>query len=166
MIAADHIVIDGDTACAVEWAAPDSPSGWPATRNLRPCDTCGGDQIVPVGHINYDTNEPVEVTDCRSCDGTGRQTFTIDVAAPPPLDGYVAEPTLRVHVIDVLPIFDLDDMEDGLPEEWMPHITIDSFGSAQSWWHDRRDEWWSDEDITLPPTAEPGMWLIRLEIHT
>ena len=73
MIAADHILIDGDTACAVEWAASDSPSGWPATRNLRPCDTCGGPGSIWTGN----PAEPSHV--CHACDGTGRHTFTVEV---------------------------------------------------------------------------------------
>ena len=121
VIAADCILIDGDTALVV---IPSDVAGW---RHVdRPCDNCDGH-----GHPEWCAPKS-----CPSCDGTGRHTFkieTVNMGTP----YQPAEPhyrTLRVHVIDVLPI-DFDR------------------------WYET--DWYR----TLPPAAEPGMWLIRLAVH-
>jgi len=110
MIPADHFHDNGDgTALVVE-----QPNGLPALTEMcgdderpldRPCDTCDGWSKV------YEN----DVGPCPDCDGSGRHTFTVEVAAPPPIDGYVAEPSLRVHVIDVT------EREDG---QWVVKLKV------------------------------------------
>ena len=92
MIPATHWADNNDgTAWLVEEAAPDSPSGWPATRNDRPCDTCGGDcEDGP----NYHTPIAWHCPDCID----GRHTFDIEVV------GYSEHGRFtRTHRVSIVP---------------------------------------------------------------
>lgn len=159
MIRHDHIAIDGDTA----WWVVSSPVDAHVALD-RPCDTCGGKQ-------RYDVTENGRYIGwqyCTDCD-TGRHAFAVEVEEHWTAYGEsgTGARTLRVSVVPdmVMPIYDPVALMDGdgLPEEWMPHVTVDSLGSVQRWWRDPEylDEW-DDEDITLPPAAKPGMWAIQL----
>jgi hypothetical protein len=158
MIPADRIHFNDDGTAW--WVMDEAPH-----RGLnaidRPCDTCGGSMYVWPEGSSFRSNTP-----CPDCDGTGRHTFTIEVEN----DTYLIDPsfTYRVSVVlgMVLPIYGEDDMGDRLPQEWMPHITINSFNAAQQWWRNPKcpDEW-ANDGITLPPAAKPGMWAVKLEVR-
>lgn len=88
MIAADHIAIDGSTA----WVIDDKDRWWHVNLE-RPCDRCHGQGRM----LEDDASRPT----CTDCDGTGRHTFTLDVAQRI-LDsyGHYIE-TIKVHVVQV-----------------------------------------------------------------
>ena len=119
MIPASHITIDGDTAL---WVFDENGPA-PQFQSSRPCDTCGGSQ--------WD-DELEDFVSCAVCDDTGRHTFDIEYHwVYPECETYGVTRTLRVHIIDVLPILPITEF-----------------------------------DYTLPPAAEPGMYLVRLAVHS
>ena len=90
MISADHIAIDGSTA----WALDDKDRWWHVNLD-RPCDTCDG-----TGH-GEDSGGIGGRATCTDCDGTGRHTFTLDVAQRI-LESYGRYiETIKVHVVQV-----------------------------------------------------------------
>ena len=155
MIPTSNITVDGDTALFVD------PNGFVTLDRLnrpnahvldRKCDTCGG--TLKVRGLPYEDN-------CPDCDGTGRHTFDIKVDHTP-YDGYFD--TLRVHVIDVLPITDVvtHDMT-----TFIEYTSDPERGYWFLWERDAATGHWSTKPIMhLPSAVEPGMWLIRLEIHS
>jgi len=157
MIPADRIHFNDDgTAWLVEEALPDSPSGWPATRNDRPCDTCGGSMYVWPEGSSFRSNTP-----CPDCDGTGRHTFTIEVEN----DTYLIDPsfTYRVSVAPgmVLPIVStggayLTSSAIVLADEGpVGSAVIVRISGPLVTYH---------EIVTLPPAAKPGMWAVKLNV--
>ena len=93
MIAATNIAIDGDNA----WAIDDKDRWWHVNLD-RPCDTCDG-----VGWLTWKslTKSGTKSFDCHDCDGTGRHTFTLDVAQRILESyGHYIE-TIKVHVVEV-----------------------------------------------------------------
>ena len=132
MIPHDHVTIDGDTALWVD-GGPDSD--WPVERLKylnRPCDTCRNRFDGQSGYV-YTSN--LESIPCRSCGGTGRHTFTVEVhyGSGNTYGGRTrGEPLgveFRAHVIDV--------------EEIPTNAALS----------------------VLPSAAEAGMWLVRLKVH-
>ena len=148
MIAADSITIDGDTALVVVECPPNSaPAVW--EQDDKPCDTCNGSGVErrPDGEW-----EPP----CPDCDGTGRHTFEIHPNDPEWGDEPYCAGCLRVHVLDVLPIVDCDDVPPPADFNWVEWFDD---GEHLVWWGLAADP------ITLPSAAEPGMWLVRVKVH-
>jgi len=138
----------------------------------RPCDTCGGAgrrQVDRYGNAWGDklaeAMSTVIVGDiaCPDCDGTGRHTFTMDVAYITRADLCPHDRcgSLRVHVIPdmVLPIY-----ADVGPVPTETHIRITGGGIA--WLAEPiQGGGWRHTEITLPSAAKPGDWLVQLEVH-
>ena len=118
----------------------------------RPCDTCNG------GRIELLEGGPGSIG-CPDCHGTGRHTFNIDTAWQTEVDAYTTE-TLRVHVIQALPVVQID----GQPEET---ACIDTIGNI--WLPDITREGdpchYLNGHAKTPFAAEPGDWLIELATH-
>jgi len=128
----------------------------------RPCDS-----FRPVcNRIGPGFGKP-DHRGCPDCDGAGWHTFDIEVAHTyiGGVGGYWLPVTFRVHVIDVLPIVDNE------APEWFArndhHIGI----GRDEWAEyngrlpgDHEPRWITD--LTLPPDAAPGKWLVRLAVHT
>lgn len=137
-----------------EWAMSNPPK--PSPHHLdRPCDTCDGRKWC----LGDDTPGLYDAVPCPDCDGTGRHTFSISVDrnAMPMRDGVHIgrDITLRVHVLDVLPITD-----EG-------RVTV---GPSSAWWDNSATE--VDAALIgasggpLPPAAAPGMWAVLLAVHS
>jgi hypothetical protein len=167
MIPHDRIHFNDDgTAWLVEEALPDSPSGWPATRNDYPCDTC-----VSWG------GRGMSFKNCRDCDGTGRHTFEIEVACEAcgdrhdiPIGNSSGGATYRVSVVPgmVLPIHDHDNLLDGdtaLDHDWQPHITVSADQALLCVRDARYTDDWDERAITLPPAAKPNMRAVKLRVE-
>ena len=159
MTPADHIRIDAVTALVV-FGDDDNeriffPAEW-VTDLDRPCDTCGGD-----GALSERTTRSSFLP--RSCDGTGRHTFTVEAWLCDVYDCakciggvHKRRDTLTVHVIDVLPIV-AKDIHGEAPDRYV-YVLPD--GRA---WLVETD---TETPITLPPAAAPGMLLVRLAVHS
>ena len=146
MIDQDHITINDDTAL---WVFTDNGPVTDRSAVLdanRPCDPCNG-----VGWPGF------AMFACNDCDGTGRHTFTVECEcdACPEFAGISHKRTLRVHVIDVLPIINEGQLMDGTHTV----VLIDPTGQAHLL------DGVAPHVITLPPAAEPGSWLVRLAVH-
>lgn len=174
MIPSDSFLLDGDTAL---WVVPDEdhlPQHWE-----RPCDRCGGTtriacpgmSVEPKTQMGRDAAGLVMGKDycygmhmghpCPDCID-GRHTFEIEAWLCDVYDcakciggGHKRRDTFRVHVIDVLGIHDAMHPEypgviELTPERFVLIESVDA----------------SSHDITLPPDAAPGKWLVRLAVHT
>ena len=80
----------------------------------RPCDTCDGG-----GYPNH------ELPICPDCDGTGRHTFTVEVACPCTLGRSGSMPDcggtgIRTHRVSVVPDM-VEEQEDGT---WRVQLNI------------------------------------------
>jgi hypothetical protein len=153
------ITIDHEAATAWLVDTPGMSVGW-ELRN-RPCDTCDG-----AGSEGPNMHEPLG-WECPDCDGTGRRTFTLDVAAPfiPYCDVYIEPTTITVHVVAVLPIVDcvgaFADFTDYNPQPavlFHPNV----YGIPPRVLHVGGRL----ESISLPDSAATGMWAVELVIHT
>jgi len=135
--------------------------------------------------------------DCPDCDGTGRHVFELEVQEVEPHryteraarvrlarrrehgdalfmvesdgDWYTGHfRTLRVHVLDVLPIV-AGACPQTTNQRQHSHIHFAGYGTAGICWFDaglvRDSPWHSENRITLPLAAVPGMWAVRLAIH-
>jgi hypothetical protein len=104
---------------------------------------------------------------CEQCDGTGRHTFEIEVERPCDTlaNALRCDPaTQRVHVLDVLPIF--DSCPDEKPANHVCHAYYAGEESGMWWQHrsfDHHD--WTERQVTLPATAALGMWVVWLAVH-
>jgi hypothetical protein len=169
MIPASHWHLNGDGKL---WVAASSHgsryrpvAGW---RSLdRPCDTCDG---LGVGHPQESQTEGYWEP-CLDCDGTGRHTFTVEVANQcafhqaklhengHPDRGHCIcgerPDTFRVSVVEgmVLPIYG------GYKTRPVGHIWINGDGDA--WHHDINES----RIVILPSAAAPGMWCVKLAVH-
>ena len=145
MIPADHWHDNGDgTAWLVVAEFHEGTYLWGCD---RPCDTCDGD-----GEFFNDLNGSMQ--DCPYCYCTGRHTFRL-------LIHDTNRPSVLVSVVPdmVLPIVDLDN--DWHPDP--PFIGVDIFWVCEI----KREPWPKrGERITLPPAAAPGMWAVKLEVHS
>jgi hypothetical protein len=79
--------------------------------------------------------------------------------------------THRVSVVPdtVLPIYDHDELLDGavsLPRDWAPHIDIMCGEPLLCTRNEKYPEDWDEDRITLPPAAAPGMWALKVEVHS
>ncbi len=152
----DHITITDNTALLVVSENEAVDAYGPKWAN-RPCDTCDGCKHLCVDGVNN-----IRCPDCVN----GRHTFTVEVdyGSGNTYGGRTrGEPwgvEFRVHVIDVLPIVDETDVLNGVTVP-AHHVIMRYSGEA-----------WAvvgtspPERITLPSAAEPGMWLVRLAVHT
>jgi hypothetical protein len=175
MIPADSITFNDDgTAWLVEEALPDSPSGWPATRNDYPCDTCGGGLEEAFQWRDWQTVSMIQ--DCPDCDGTGRHTFTVEVgghsrtpslsmelSGEAPCDGCVR--TYRVSVVPgmVLRIISMSAAcaDDAPPLPFIISPVRRGEATVIAGYPDADHE----TVITLPPAAQPGMWAVKLRVE-
>jgi hypothetical protein len=166
------IAIDGDTATLI---VRNHDRWFWETEHDRPCDTCEKDRKT------LDSDEPSDVY-CPECDSTRRLTFTLDVECDEPdIDrcedqGVHNGPTceerrcfkgrfaVSVHVAEVLPIIEWDTVDLGLPHP-VPCMTIDPHGNALEA-DEAGVDWFKAHDRTLPPDAAPGMFAVRLAVHT
>jgi hypothetical protein len=126
------------------WWVTDDPVTaelWRAILN-RPCDICGGGRFTALGKLY---GQP-----CQHCDGTGRHTFTVEVEWPDALHSGESD-TLRVHVLEVLPIW--AEGEDGY--QVLDAITVVDAGMVSINYH----------RIPFPSSAKPGMWAVLLAVH-
>jgi hypothetical protein len=167
-IAATAITIDGDTAwLAVEYPAPLGKATIVSYRELdRPCDRCHGTGRM----LEDDASRPR----CPDCHGTGQHTFTLDVECVLPMcvngkrgywqDGHpcgycnaTGTYQLSVHVVAML---EIKDRPGGPMRSDGPML----YRFGPSWWG------WSDSGdyiaVTLPLDAAPGMYAVRLAVHT
>ena len=170
LITADHITITDDTALVVaHHCEGDHPEGENRFCDLaykslnRPCDTCDGDGALVRAHDKV-------IVSCPACHGRKRHIFTVELEREwgalephPPLATPVR--TLAVHVINVLPVVDWTD------ESCDESTSVEIRDDGSAWLYD--DDYLRDvqcltgpKPITLPPAAEPGMWLARLEVQT
>ena len=178
MIPDTHITIDGDTAL---WVMGDHQARNCDEVANRPCDTCGGkpwfDKVWwtydPPDRLNTLPDERFDVvrSTCPACDGTGRHTFEVETYCDnrdwiagsepkcPRSDNGIR--TLRVNILDVLPIVDAGSNEN--PEA--THYSIEESGCWLWEWDETVSDFICHEDIYMPPAAESGMWLVRLEFH-
>jgi hypothetical protein len=179
-IKSTSVTIDGTTAWLVVECPPDSaPARWEQAD--KQCDTCNGTgrNIKP---------STCELVVCPGCHGSKRHTFTLDVecewcvgygyllgspdhyeagsdAVFPCTDDAGEECNdgtrqLSVHVVEVLPIH--DHCADYKPAD---HICR-AWQDERWYWH-RSSRWVTTEKIvTLPADAAPGMWAVRLAVHT
>jgi len=114
---------------------------------------------------------------CPDCDGTGRHTFTIEVACEAcgdrhdhPIGNSSGGATFRVSVVPdmVLPIYDHDELLDGavsLPRDWAPHIDIMGGEPLLCTRCEKYSEDWDEDRITLPPAAAPGQYAVKVQLH-
>lgn len=166
MIPSSHFHLEADTAWWVTGDLIASSEGWALTID-RPCDTCDGERLVP-GSTADELQRIEEV--CPSCDGTGRHTFDVEVEClcepESGLDGCEAG-TYRVHVISgmVLPIVETIPASTSHLIENEPAVFSDP-----EW----RDEWFirttdgciDSLGVTLPSAAAPGMFAVKLGVHS
>ncbi len=173
MIPHDHISIDGDTALLVVKAYSLPLVDLRSAHEMpidRPCDSCDGGAHTPKGEIMRGMIEVGgKVGDnykpCSDCDGSGRHTFEIVVSFD---DGRKVSNklmdearirTLTVSVVEVLRI--RDNETDSDPPNHSGDVFMCADGSA---YVDTETDHMTD--IDLPPAAEPGMWAVRLAVHT
>jgi hypothetical protein len=172
------ITINGDTAWLVVPLSGYHPNvATTYTHYNRPCDRCHGTGRM----LEDDASRPT----CPDCHGTGQHTFTLDVECGDSIHlPFVPDLTdddpwyvpgdrecrqcdesgtrsLSVHVVAVLPIH--DHCADYKPAD---HICR-AWQDERWYWHrsdlgDRPTE----EIVTLPPDAAPGMYAVRMEVHT
>jgi hypothetical protein len=116
----------------------------------RSCDTCGGTGTWRA--LFADTHGT-----CPDCDGTGRHTFTVEVAWQTEVDAYQSE-TLRVSVVTVLPIVKHD--EHSIVGRYIVQMESGAFYLMSN-----EDFPVTSEQITLPPDAKVGDWSVKLEVH-
>ena len=157
MIPADSFLLDGDTAL---WVVPDAdhlPQHWE-----RSCDHC-----QPTTSRTYPRYHPEF---CPDCDGTGRHTFDIEAWLCDVYDCakciggvHKRQDTFRVHVIDVLPIVE-NAAWDGRTLPMICRSTHDRDYFLRS--APLLGGYHEVTDVTLPPAAAPGMWLVRLAVHS
>jgi hypothetical protein len=156
VIPASHISFNND---GTAWYVFSESAKWWADIKDRPCDTCLGTKLrvvsSPDGSEVYHGPGP-----CPDCNGTGRHTFTIEVAWQTEVDAYESQ-SYRVSVIPgmVLPIVDGDQC----PEN--PHVAMNPDGTS---WHCNGTPYDGDRQamVTLPPAAKAGMWAVKLKIGT
>jgi len=102
---------------------------------------------------------------CPDCGGTGRHTFTIEVACEAcgdrhdiPIGDSSGGATLRVHVLDVLPIVENAEWDGTtLPIICRSTFDRDYFLRLPLPSH--------NEGITLPPAAAPGQYAVKVQFH-
>ena len=148
-ISHDDILIDGDTAWWIITAFGEQYRYSDFEDLDRPCDLCGGEPT------HMDTG-----AECPDCSGTGRHCFEIEVAQRILKSyGHYIE-TIKVHVVEVLPIQNSTSNE------------IDTI------WDRGDGTFWIVEESTsigeppvgnpvkLPPNAAPGKWAVRLAEST
>jgi hypothetical protein len=151
-IPADHWHDNGDGTAWWVWRANEAFDGETGEDYIhpldRPCDSpdCRG------GEIQYPEWEG-ETQPCPDCDGTRRHTFGVAV------EGFQCElfrddglvVTHRVSVVPgmVLPIVEYVTQMN--PEVRKLGVSID--GAIQ-------------QGITLPPAAKPGLWAVKLAVHS
>jgi hypothetical protein len=156
------ITIDDTTA----WWVIDLKTAWRRKHDNRPCDTCDGRKgtsgIIPYEYARYRTP-------CPDCHGTGRHCFTLDVEGEcmsiangrlRRYDGFA----ISVHVVEVLEIVERDGSIDMAGRLVTHHVTTGLMGSSvtTSIWDGREHL----KIITLPADAAPGMYAVRLAVHT
>jgi hypothetical protein len=159
-IAATAITIDGDTAWLVVPLSGYHPNvATTYTHYNRPCDRCHGCGRM----LEDDASRPT----CPDCHGTGQHTFTIDVEGEcmsiangrlRRYDGFA----ISVHVVAVLPIH-------GATGHWpdATHLSLDE-GNRTVWlwtWTGQGFDF-TRHYCTLPADAAPGMFAVRLAVHT
>ncbi len=146
MIPADSITIDGDTALLV--MPPDHE--FPTNQASHQCAICGNPpESHPWPHVEA-ANRP-----CDTCDGMGwvygdeedpeRYECDCDGTGRHTFNLHLSHgpiKTITVHVMSDASAFIVTARGDG-------HGAIDV-----------------EQRITLPPAAEPGMWLVRLAVHS
>lgn len=174
-IAADHILIDHDTALWVPPPGPEPSNDWPGWDDwdpadgpfwktfARPCDTCGELPLTKLTETSY------LMRGCPDCDGTGRLTLKIGVECTGPVHrsdrpcpNWCAHGVLhhRVSVTDVLPVYGHD------PGDWPDMLTADQPCVVIK--NDRTAVLWDGAgdftDIKLPPAASPGDQVVKLTV--
>jgi hypothetical protein len=138
-ISATAITIDGDTA----WWVIDLKTAWRRKHDNRPCDTCDG-----TGHATFG-NQVRTSEECHDCDGSKRHTFNIHLS-----EGQ--HETLSVHVVAELEIGDDHTFGEGFlygGKHFGPNWIVVGGGLDQPY-------------VTLPADAAPGMYAVRLAVHT
>jgi hypothetical protein len=112
-----------------------------------PCDTCDGSGSFPAIQSQTDP--------CPDCDGSKRHTFNIHLS-----EGQ--HETLSVHVVEVLEIRDgskpCDDGTAHIRDDGPQYLSANRYVSMPA-----RG---MGEYITLPADAAPGMYAVRLAVHT
>jgi hypothetical protein len=149
------ITIDGPTA----WWVIDLETAWRRKHDNRPCDTCDG-----VGHVRQRLSDAPGIhrpVTCHDCHGTGRHCFTLDVEGEcmsiangrlRRYDGFA----ISVHVVAELEIGDDHTWGEGFlygGKHLGPNWIVVGGGLDQP-------------NITLPEDAAPGMYAVRLAVHT
>lgn len=180
MIPADHIMIDGNTAWWVDHRPLRNNPALQAVLDQtvtakaldRPCDGCDGrgtiSQVVTVPHV-------VTIRDaiyCPDCDGTGRHTFTIEVACEAcgdrhdiPIGNSSGGSTLRVHVVPDMVLKIVDNGHDLVRTYESGCVLEARHRDTKEAMHLYVKLGVGVETITLPPAAQPGMWAVKLEVH-
>ena len=151
MISADQITLhnDGDRAWLLYRPGVDPMVRWKQAN--RPCDTCEG-----TGRVMGNDG----IVACPDCDGTGRHTFDITLAILTDDESTYGTPsgtrTLRVHVVQVLPILG----GEGRPAK---AIRLDFLGHDAALIDGVHDP--VVVGIDLPPARKVGMWAVELAVH-
>jgi hypothetical protein len=164
-IPSTDIDIDGTTA----WLVIDGPRpGEYDDRHEfnRPCDTCDGVECS----MGWDCDDTLCQCPCLHCHGTGRHTFTLDVQCDCPTESN-PEPCmsitqLTVHVVAVLPIYAEDVPDEEVPDGQSHIVYNEGVGEFDLLnWSDDLGHWRCDGTISLPASAAPGKYAVRLEVH-
>jgi hypothetical protein len=152
-IPASSITIDGPRAW---WVVPEDEL--PQIPHL-PCDNCFG--------RGWGRNLFADVdTQCPECYGTGRHTFEIhveDLEAAPIHIGPRMTTTYRVHVVRVLPIVDPP------PNKYPTHdfVRYPAHPARYEWTGAPGiHSWKCHGGVELPADAEPGKYVVEMEIHS
>lgn len=158
MIAADRIVFNDDGTAWCIWKANeafDGETGEDYIHSLdRPCDACGG-TALGLWDLRH-AQDP-----CPDCID-GRHTF--DIEAPCQDDGCSGTSLYRVSVVPgmVLPLVAIDE------HNIVGRYIVQTQPSARWWGIDNStfpiQRIGSDDDITLPSAAAPGVWAVKLRV--
>jgi len=148
MIPASALHDNGDgtawLACQPISARAENDAAWWRQRD-RPCDTCSDEWF------SYR---------CHACSGTGRHTFEIEVNTNE-WSSVIQGTKVYIHRCSVVPGTVLPIVEEPW-SGWCDPSVITLMRRADG---DRGmiGNW---KRITLPPAAAPGMWCVKLQVHS
>jgi hypothetical protein len=157
MIPADQWLDNGDGTAWVATRATAEGAPYPIPFDLfdRPCDLCD-----PHAWIGGKPDLP-----CGDCDGTGRHTFPIEVEHDGPTGAHIASSDgsfRRVYRVSVKPGMVLPIVEH---EQWRLDPMFPVVTKVMLRYMLRRANGTCDW-ITLPSAAKPGMWCVKLQVHS